>query len=411
MQNGKTFLLEVLALYWLFVEEVSFVLGTSTNLQMAREAWEKSVLLVEGRPWLLRRIARTRRANGEQTLELDHGGRYRIAASNRSAARGLTVNRLILDELREHDSYDALDAALPTTITDPSSQTWMISNAGDDRSLVLNELRAQALEGTDRRLGIFEWSSPDGAAATNLEALAQANPNLGRRISAEYLLGEAERAERIGGEQLTGFLTEHHCRNVPIMAPAIDMEAWHDCLEVGSLEGLKGSVALCVEVSWDSLHASLYAAALGPDGRIRVDAVDAWAGMDCTQQLRLALPRYLERITPRKLGWFPNGPAASLTADMAFKSRAGIEIEAVKGDMTAVCMGFAEQIKARQIVHSGDPLLEAHLMGAEKLMQGDGWRFSRKNAGHCDAAYAAAGAVYLARVMPPKTEPRIFTRS
>jgi hypothetical protein len=98
----------------------------------------------------------------------------------------------------------------------------MISNAGDARSVVLNSLRAQALLGDDPRLGIFEWSAPDDAEATDTAALAAANPNLGRRISLEPLMGKAMRAQAAGGEQLTSFLTEHHCRNVPILNPAID---------------------------------------------------------------------------------------------------------------------------------------------------------------------------------------------
>jgi hypothetical protein len=37
-QNGKTWLLTVLALYWLFVEQVGLILSTSSALEYAREA-------------------------------------------------------------------------------------------------------------------------------------------------------------------------------------------------------------------------------------------------------------------------------------------------------------------------------------------------------------------------------------
>ena len=55
-----------------------------------------------------------------------------------------------------------------------------------------------------------------------------------------------------------------------------------------------------------------------------------------------------------------------------------------------------------QIAHSGDPLLDAHVAATEELQRGDSWRFTRRGAGHCDATYAAAGAVHLARKLPPK---------
>jgi hypothetical protein len=43
-QNGKTHALKVLGLYWQFVEMWPLILGMSTNLEYAREAWEKSCL-------------------------------------------------------------------------------------------------------------------------------------------------------------------------------------------------------------------------------------------------------------------------------------------------------------------------------------------------------------------------------
>jgi hypothetical protein len=74
-----------------------------------------------------------------------------------------------------------------------------------------------------------------------------------------------------------------------------------------------------------------------------------------------------------------------------------------------VCMGFAEQVSARQIAHSDEPLLNAQVAGAERLKQGDQWRFTRSGSGHVDALYAAAGAVHLARTIPTVGKPRLVT--
>ena len=138
------------------------------------------------------------------------------------------------------------------------------------------------------------------------------------------------------------------------------------------------------------------------DGRARVEPVAAWSGQGCTDQLRSELGGLVAKVDPAKLGWFPSGPAAALAADLRDRDGwppAGVEIEEIRGDVAAVCMGFAEQVTAGKIAHSGDPLLDAHIAGAEKLAHGDGWRFSRKGAGHVDALYAAAGAVHLARTL------------
>lgn len=401
-QNGKTEVLVVLALFWMFLEGHRLVLGTSTNLDYAKESWDKAVALAEDTNELAEEIKSIRRTNGEQTLTIAGKCRYKIAASNRRGGRSLTVNRLIMDELREHNDWSAYGAAEPATSAVPDAQIWMLSNAGDHRSIVLNSLRAQAILADDQRLGIFEWSAPDHAEATDVAALAAANPNLGRRISLEPLLGKASRAQSAGGEQLASFLTEHQCRNVPILNPAIDGADWLACLDEDTLDTAKGRLALCFDVSPDLNHATLYAAGQLDDGRARVEPIAAWSGHGCTDQLRNELDGLIAKVKPAKIGWFPSGPAAALAADMKERHDwppAGVEVEEIRGDVAAVCMGFAEQVTALKIAHSGDPLLDAHIAGAEKITHGDGWRFSRKGAGHVDALYAAAGAVHLARTL------------
>lgn len=404
-QNGKTHVLVVLSLFWLYIERVRLVLGTSTNLDYARESWEKAVELADTTKALATAIPRNgiRRANGEQTLSVNGGGRYKIAASNRRGGRSLTVDRLIMDELREHHDWSAYSAAVPATAAVPDAQIWMITNAGDDKSIVLNSLREQALAGDDPRLGIFEWSAPDGSEATDVEALAMANPNLGRRISLDSLMGDAVRAQAAGGDQLTSFLTENQCRYVPLLNPAIDNEAWQKCLDPGDLAAVRENVAACLDISVDGLHATLYAAGQLADGRVRVDPIAAWTGRDAASQLRRDLDGWLEQVRPKVLGWFPGGPAAALAAELQEREGwppDGVLVHEIRGgDVTAVCMGFGEQVTARQIAHSGDPLLDAHITGAEKLQQGDSWRFTRRGASHVDAVYAAAGAVHLARLV------------
>jgi hypothetical protein len=404
-QNGKTEVCVVLSLFWLFVERVKLVLGTSTKLDYARESWDKAVTLAEDTPALAGEIPKggVRRANGEQTLSTVWGGRYKIAASNREGGRSLTVDKAVLDELREHATWDPYNAIIPAQNAVEDAQAILISNMGDEKSVVLNALRSQAIEGKDQRLGIFEWSSPDGMAATDVAALAMANPNLGRRISLDALMGDAIRAQAAGGEQLAMFMTEVHCRYVPLLDPAIDLEAWDECKAEGNLDHIRDRVALCLDVSLDQLHATLYAAAVDED-KVRVDVVQAWEGQTAILQMRAELPVIVERVQPRVLGWFPNGPAAAAAA--LFTERdgwppQGVELEAIRSDLSAVCMGFAEQVRSRAIAHSGDPLLDAHVRAAEKLYAGDGWRFTRKGTGQVDAAYAAAGATHLARTLPP----------
>jgi hypothetical protein len=74
-------------------------------------------------------------------------------------------------------------------------------------------------------------------------------------------------------------------------------------------------------------------------------------------------------------------------------------VELKGAQVLEACQGLADLTTARRVVHPADPLLDAHI-AAQKLHQGDGWRFTRRGAGHVDAAYAAAGATHTALTIP-----------
>lgn len=464
-QNGKTELLVVLTLYWMFIDRVSTILGTSTKLDYAAESWTKARKLAKRIPRLQQEISHkgaVRKANGEQTLwratpeelDLEEGSRYKIAASNEEGGRSLTIDRLVLDELRQHHDYSAWDASEPATSAVPDAQIWALSNAGSDRSVVLNTERAAALRFIesgigDPRVGLFEWSAPDGASPTNVAALAQANPNFNRpgRIDGDALLAKAHTALHVGGKKLAGFRVEHMCMSVRVMDPAVDPEKWGACLDIGDMEGLRPRLAACVDVSLDGEHAALVVAAVMPAElvddagdeqpvdedqadaepvnelpveRVRIEAVKAWTGPRAITEMMRDLPGLARKIKPRVVGWFPAGPAAAAAAKLAArKKRAaggmwpppGVRVEEITADVPAVCMGFSQQVNAGLIAQSDDPMLNAHVLGAEKAYRGDGlWVATRKNsAGPINGYYAAAGAVHLARSLPPAPKLKVIT--
>ena len=423
-QAGKTHLGVTLTLYWLFVERHALILGTSTNRDTAKESWRAAVKAARDSAYLADEIAPkgVRQSNGEETLETVDGCRYRIAASNASGGRGMTINRLILDELREHRDFTAWNAATPATNAVPDAQIWAISNQGDEGAVVLDSLRLPALAhiengGGDIRLGLFEWSAPDGADPTDPRALAAANPNYGRRTDPAGLHGTAQRAKAAGGEELASFRTEILCQRVHLLDPAIDPDKWAAAGTTTpvDLAAHRERVALCVDVSLDGTHATLVAAAQ-LDGKVHVEVVHAWTGRGCTQELRRDLPRIVEKVRPRAIGWFPTGPAAALAAEMA-ERKSGVRwppprvtVEEIRGEVTAVCMGAVDLVISGEIAHPDDPMLNSHVNAAQRLRRGDAWVFGRQGSGPIDGVYALAGAVHLARtiVIPPKL--RVVTR-
>lgn len=405
-QNGKTFVPVVLAAYWLFVERVPMVLGTSTTLDYAREPLDKVVELVEATRALRRRVGPrwVRKTNSQHRATTRSGSRYQIAARGRRAGRSLTVHRLVADELREHADYATWDAAYNAMTAVGDAQAWALSNAGGAESLVLNDLRDLAVEDGDPQLGYFGWTAHPGVDVRDVDALLQANPSTGYGdIRIGGLVAEAEAALRTGGLKLAGFKTEKLCITVPTLNPAIDPGAWAACADPGDLAGVRDRVALFVDVAPDAQHATLVAAAVLPDGRVRVEPVEAWSGIGAADRAARALPAVVRRVRPRQFGWAPSGPAAELTAGLTERPGwppPGVELVELRGDAAAACMALRSVVNARQLVHSNDPLVDAHVASAEQLWRGDTWVFARRGRGHCDAAYAVAGAVQLARTMP-----------
>ncbi|MFD4250398.1 hypothetical protein ACFWQL_11730 [Amycolatopsis thermoflava] len=70
-------------------------------------------------------------------------------------------------------------------------------------------------------------------------------------------------------------------------------------------------------------------------------------------------------------------------------------------------MGLADIVKAGEVVHPNDDMLTAHVNAAQRLRRGDAWVFGRHGSGPIDGTYALAGAVHLARTLPPPRAPLV----
>lgn len=414
-QNGKTLLGRALVGYWLAVEAVPLVMNTSTDRSYAKRFWSQVVAMFQGNGQLSALLGpkAVRLTIGEEALTTNDRAELIFAANNGRAGRSTTLHRWLCDELREHTSWDAWSSASNAMNAVPGAQTVVLSNQCDDTGVVLDSLRGAALEYLetgqgDPRLGLLEWSAPDGADPEDLEALAMANPNLGRRVDVDALRGAALRAKAAGGEELATHRTEVMCQRVHRHSPAIDPLRWRACGTDAPLDLAehRDRTAVAFDVSLDGQHATAVAAAV-VDGRVHVEALAKWVGPQATKALRRDLPVLLARVRPRVVGWLPAGPAATVAADLGQqKGQRGwtprrCELVDIRAEVAAVCMGLAEQVATGELSHPNDPLLDAHVQATSPLWRTDSWVFQRRGAGPIDAAYALAAAVHLARTLPP----------
>lgn len=200
-QQGKTELSKIIASFFLNVLGVKAIFGTSLSMEKAEEVWEAVIAEQENRSDLARDIETIARRNGGKKLTLTGGRSYKVGAPTRRAGRGDANDLVMLDEVREHRDWETWSAAVASTNAKPNGLVVCFSNAGDPDSIVLRQLRSQAIakiEGTKSAdfggnvdgdsLGLFEWSAPEKAETDDLEALAQANPALGYGLVTERAL-------------------------------------------------------------------------------------------------------------------------------------------------------------------------------------------------------------------------------
>lgn len=461
-QQGKSWLLRVVALWALYVRRASMVLGAAQSLDIARECWLGAIDLARASPETASEIPAQggiRYANGEQCLTLVDGQRYRITAATRGAGRGLSVDVLLLDELREHRDYLAWAALSKTTLARPDALICAVSNAGDDGSIVLNDLRARALESLARcrserdqwrlaeRLhapapdpadpntldpsgGLFlaEWSAPEGCALDDPNGWHWAMPGLNVDVIGTdgTFLPAPITTEAVQGFLVTDpapvFRTELLCQRVGTLDTAYDPMDWARCGDPTlSLRGVREVATVCVDVALDGEHVTACAAAKLPDGKIGVTVIGAWEGWAAVAAAERALPGILGAIRPVEIGWFPTSPVGALGPVLRGLRRTTRRIipqvkdgkiilddEHEAARLSAImereaAQGLADLMRASRLVHPDDPLLTSQALAAQRIEAAggeSGWRLTRRGGGHCDAVYAAAGAVHLARSAP-----------
>lgn len=467
-QQGKSWIMRVVALWALYVRRVGLVLGAAQSLDIAREAWLGAVEMAQSSPETAAEIPAQggiRLTNGEQCLTLSDGQRYRITAATRGAGRGLSVDVLLLDELREHRDYLAWAALSKTTLARPEALICAVSNAGDDQSVVLNDLRARAIDalarchaeqlvpagsdgaelldpaGPDPSGGLFlaEYSAPERAMLDDPAGWCQAMPGL----NIDVVGPRGWQPAPITTEAVLGFLatdppnvfrTELLCIRVGALDTAFDPVEWAACADSSfSLRAARDRIAVCVDVSLDGEHVTACGAVALPDGRAGVAVLGAWSGRSAVAAAERVLPGILTAIRPIEIGWFPTSPVGALGPVLrnlrrtirlalpkvvddpvigrhlvAYDESAAARIS-VEMDREAA-QGLAHLLRTRRLVHPADPLLDAQVPAAQRVESPggeSGWRLTRRGGGHCDAAYAASGAVFLARMTPdPPARPQ-----
>lgn len=379
-QNGKTTLMLVIALWRMYVDRSPLVIGTAQNLDVAEEAWQGAVEMAEGVPELAEEIEHVDRTNGKKQLRLETGERYKVAAASRRGGRGLSGDLVMLDELREHRTWEAWSAVSKTTMARARAQILGFSNAGDRGSVVLAELRSRALGAMDATAdddapGLFDWSAEPGCLLDDRDGWAQANPSLGHQD------GITERAIRgaLGTDPEPAFRTEVLCQWVDSLTPEVFGPAiWESLSDLTS--HIVGQPVFGIDVSPDRSRLSIGVAGARKDGLAHVECVDN----DPMHAEGGIIARCSElQATHGGLGFvIDRGSAAgSLIQPL---TDAGLSVITMGArDYAQACGAFYDAVTGSTLRHQGDdqPELAAAVAGARQRPLGDAWAWDRKHTG------------------------------
>jgi len=394
-QNGKTTIVEVKNLWKMFVLGVPLVIGTAQNLDIAEESWDRAVEIAENIPDLAAEVAHVDKTNGKKALKLTSGSRWKIAATGRRGGRGLAGDDVNLDELREHLDWLAWGAVTKTTMARPNAQVWAYSNAGDDRSIVLNDLQAkgraaaEGREGADLTLGHFEWSAPDDVKCTcaradgdphglacrlqDRRAWAAANPSLGHTITEQAI------ASALATDPDPIFRTEVLCQRVPNLVEdwQVIKEGQWTAREDPSAE-MEGRPAYGVYVPPDRSWAAICAAGARIGGGRMVEVTSNKDVIDYRPGTGWVVPRLAELEK--------HHPSVVVIDDKSLADaaeKAGIVVHrAAVADVVTGCQLFYDAFAGKDTRdgwHLGQPELTLAVKGAIKRDVSGSWAWERRN--------------------------------
>lgn len=421
-QNGKSTLSVILSLFFMYVLARDLVIGTAQDLDVAEEIWQAAVDIVEDTPELDLLKERVVKVNGKKSLELKTGERYKVKAANRRAGRGLSGDLVLLDELREHQSWDAWGAITKTTMARAFALIVALSNAGDASSVVLRYLRKMAhlalgdpdginaaddpgaepaeddVDVDDDSLGIFEWSAPAGCDIWDRDGWAQANPSLGYAITERTVAAAA----RTDPEWI--FRTEVLCQwSDGSLEGPFPPGSW-EAGQVDASSQIVGSVKACVDVSVDRSRAHIAFAGRTADGSPQVELVAANLPVEYVKGW-LSDPKrrdLIDEVTGQSRG----APVSSLMGELAV---AGLPVADWQGsDVPNATAAFYDLVRGEGLLHTGPnpPLDIAAATAVPKMTDGGAFMWDRKRS-PTDIAplVAATGAVWL--LTKPTEEPAV----
>ena len=188
-QNGKSVVLDVLALTALYVWRLKKIVYSAHEGLTAMEAYGRLEELIRGCPELRAETPDRSfvQSNGKEKIRLP-GQELIFKTRTPGAGRGLSGDLVILDEAQGL-TEPHIKALFPTLRARPNPQVWYAGSAGDESSTVLGRLIRRS-EAKEPKLCVCRFVADELDDPADPRTWVKVTPALGRRIDPEWMANE-----------------------------------------------------------------------------------------------------------------------------------------------------------------------------------------------------------------------------
>jgi phage terminase large subunit-like protein len=390
-QNGKTTLLKFRILAGLFLWDEKLQIAAAQNRDVALETFRSVAEMIDGFSWLTKKVKAVTRANGREEIELKNGCRYKIVAPRPGSSRGLSANTVYIDEARMHQDTSGFAALAYTLQASKNPSMWLTSNAGDAKSVLLNQIRTRALHkienNTDDDIAYWEWSAEPGLKLSDRKGWIQSNPALGHTITEDVLQARM-------GDDPTVIQTEMLCQWVSALQSPWSPGHWNGCEKPGLKLIPDRPTWIGVEISPDRSGFAIVGSQIIEDNSIAIGLMDMESLDQPIDDLKIA-----DRIAQ----WAKKYQAQTVTLNkfsgdaVAAKLRmAGVNADIIQGiKYFQACDETLGAMAGGRLTHAGQPeLTKAFNACVKKTTEKGSWYVSRQK--EATPAIAAIIAIHKA---------------
>lgn len=409
-QNGKNAIIEMRELYGSAILGEK-ILHTAHEVKTARKAFLRLAGFFENEreyPELASLVLQIRRTNGQEAIVLTNGGSIEFSARSRGAARGFTVDVVVMDEAQELND-EQLEAIMPTISAAPLENPQIIMTGTPPNHNALGEvfgrMRKTAHEGADSRLSWHEWSIEDfrGTDLSDPEIWAACNPALGIRLDISVIEGEFQQMSPDGfaRERLSMWFEQESA------SKAIDSAEWAECAtDKPPTDEMIDKLAYSVKFSPDGAIASLAVAARSVDGKVHLEIIEHRSMSSGIGWLvEFLVPRLKKASTVVVDGLHWSGSLVEQLREDGVKAKGAITLPS-GNEMIAASSGLVDSVHKGDITHFDQPALNDSVIGATKRIIGNrgGWGFDGEDSTPVEAISLALWGVRTSKRNPRRKQ-------